>query len=170
MWAARRRWWVRRPRWEWPLTRGRRGGLRPGRLQQRRPGRWAHESGTGGECSWVSGGWASTQNGERNVGECTPPSAVRQPRFTSVIWSGYRGPVSSRSFPLPSARCPHMHTFSPFDLGGLVAVCWVFVKVLGPVAVAVAKRIEGRPQQQVADDPAVYQMQRDVEELQERVD
>jgi hypothetical protein len=63
-----------------------------------------------------------------------------------------------------------MHTFSPFDLGGLVAVCWVFVKVLGPVAVAVAKRIEGRPQQQVADDPAVYQMQRDVEELQERVD
>jgi hypothetical protein len=64
-----------------------------------------------------------------------------------------------------------MSGFSPFDLGGLVAVCWVFVKVLGPVAVAVARRIEGRPQQQsVADDPAVYQMQRDVEELQERVD
>jgi hypothetical protein len=65
-----------------------------------------------------------------------------------------------------------MHEFSPFDLFGLVAVCWVFVKVLGPVAVAVAKRIEGRPQPQpnVADDPAVYQMQRDVEELQERVD
>ena len=63
-----------------------------------------------------------------------------------------------------------MHEFSPFDLGGLVAVCWVFVRVLGPVAVALAKRIEGRPHQSVADDPAVYQMQRDVEELQERVD
>jgi hypothetical protein len=63
-----------------------------------------------------------------------------------------------------------MHEFSPFDLGGLVAVCWVFVKVLGPVAVSVAKRIEGRPQQTASDDPAVYQMQRDVEELQERVD
>jgi len=63
-----------------------------------------------------------------------------------------------------------MHEFSPFDLGGLVAVCWVFVKVLGPVAVALAKRIEGRPQQPLGDDPAVYQMQRDVEELQERVD
>jgi hypothetical protein len=63
-----------------------------------------------------------------------------------------------------------MHEFSPFDLGGLVAICWVFVKVLGPVAVSVAKRIEGRPQQPVADDHALYQMQRDVEELQERVD
>jgi hypothetical protein len=63
-----------------------------------------------------------------------------------------------------------MNGFSPFDLGGLVAVCWVFVRVLGPVAVAVAKRIEARPQQNAVDDPAVYQMQRDVEELQERVD
>jgi hypothetical protein len=63
-----------------------------------------------------------------------------------------------------------MHSFSPFDLFGLVAVCWVFVKVLGPVAASVAKRIEGRPQPNVAEDPAVYQMQRDVEELQERVD
>ena len=63
-----------------------------------------------------------------------------------------------------------MHAFSPFDLAGLVAVCWVFIKVLGPVAVAVAKRIEGRPHMSVADDPAVYQIQRDVEELQERVD
>ena len=65
-----------------------------------------------------------------------------------------------------------MHEFSPFDLGGLVVVCWVLVKVLGPVAGAVARRIEGRPQPQpsVADDPAVYQMQREVEELQERVD
>ncbi|HET8833446.1 MAG TPA: hypothetical protein VFN08_01860 [Gemmatimonadales bacterium] len=63
-----------------------------------------------------------------------------------------------------------MPGFSPFDLGGLVVVCWVLVKVLGPVASAVAKRIEGRPPQTVADDPAVYQMQRDVEELQERVD
>jgi hypothetical protein len=63
-----------------------------------------------------------------------------------------------------------MHEFSPFDLGGLVAVCWVFVKVLGPVAVALAKRIENRPQPSVGDDPAVYQIQREVEELQERVD
>ena len=63
-----------------------------------------------------------------------------------------------------------MHSFSPFDLGGLVAVCWVFVKVLGPVAVSVARRIEGRPQQNVVDDPAIYQMQRELEELQDRVD
>ena len=75
-----------------------------------------------------------------------------------------------RSRPQPylsaaTSRVPYMHEFSPFDLGGLVAVCWVFVKVLGPVAVAVARRIEGRPQpqQNVAEDPAVYQMQRDVE-------
>jgi hypothetical protein len=63
-----------------------------------------------------------------------------------------------------------MHDFSPFDLGGLVAVCWVMVRVLGPVAVALAKRIEGRPPQSVADDPAVYQIQSEVAELQERVD
>jgi len=63
-----------------------------------------------------------------------------------------------------------MHEFSPFDLAGLVAVCWAFVKVLGPVAVAVARRIEGRPQPSPADDPAVYQIQHEVEELQERVD
>jgi hypothetical protein len=63
-----------------------------------------------------------------------------------------------------------MHDFTIFDLGGLAAVAWVFVKVLGPVARALAKRLEGRRPTDTATDPAVPQLQDEIEQLHERVD
>jgi hypothetical protein len=62
-----------------------------------------------------------------------------------------------------------MHEFTIVDLGGLVAAGWVFVKVLGPVATALARRIEGRGPT-TTDDPAVHQLREDLEELHERLD
>ncbi len=62
-----------------------------------------------------------------------------------------------------------MHEFGLIDLGGLVAAGWVLVRVLGPVASALARRIEGRGQI-AADDPAVDQLREELEELHERVD
>jgi hypothetical protein len=63
-----------------------------------------------------------------------------------------------------------MHEFSPFDLAGLVAVGWVLVRVLGPLASALAKRIEGRAPTTTDTDPAIPQLQEELEQLQERVD
>jgi hypothetical protein len=64
-----------------------------------------------------------------------------------------------------------MSGFGPFDLGGLVAVGWVFVKVLGPVARALARRIEGgSPTQIASDEPVVHQLRGEMDELHERVD
>ena len=63
-----------------------------------------------------------------------------------------------------------MHDFTIFDLGGLVAVAWVAVRVLGPVASAFAKRLEGRPPSPIAEDPAVPQLRAELDQLQERVD
>jgi hypothetical protein len=62
-----------------------------------------------------------------------------------------------------------MHDFTIVDLGGLVAAGWVLVRVLGPVATALAKRIEGRGPT-TADDPAVPQLREELEELHERID
>jgi hypothetical protein len=62
-----------------------------------------------------------------------------------------------------------MHDFTIVDLGGLVAAGWVLVRVLGPVATALAKRIEGRGPI-TTDDPAVPQLRQELEELHERVD
>lgn len=62
-----------------------------------------------------------------------------------------------------------MHEFSIVDLGGLVVAGWVFVRVLGPVATALARRIEGRGPT-TTDDPAVHQLREDLEELHERLD
>lgn len=61
-----------------------------------------------------------------------------------------------------------MHEFSIVDLGGLLVAGWVFVRVLGPVATALARRIEGRGP--TSDDPAVHQLRGDLEELHERLD
>jgi cell division protein FtsB len=63
-----------------------------------------------------------------------------------------------------------MHEFNWIDLGGLVAVCWAVVKVLSPVAGALAKRLEGRVPATTASDPAVPQLQDELEQLHERVD
>jgi len=63
-----------------------------------------------------------------------------------------------------------MHEFNWIDLGGLAAVCWVFVKVLGPVAGAVAKRLEGRAAAATEADPAVHQLREELEQLHERLD
>jgi hypothetical protein len=62
-----------------------------------------------------------------------------------------------------------MHTFGLVDLAGLVAAGWVLVRVLGPVAAALAKRIEGRGPI-TTDDPTVHQFRVDLAELYERVD
>jgi hypothetical protein len=62
-----------------------------------------------------------------------------------------------------------VHEFTIVDLGGLVAAGWVFVRVLGPVATALAKRIEGRASIPT-DDPAARQLREELEELHERLD
>lgn len=62
-----------------------------------------------------------------------------------------------------------MHEFTLVDLGGLVAAGWVLVRVLGPVATAVARRIEGRSAIS-SDDPAVHQLREELEELHQRID
>ena len=63
-----------------------------------------------------------------------------------------------------------MHDFALVDLGGLAIVGWVIVKVLGPFATTLAKRLEGRAPDATATDPAVPQLQDELEQLQERVD
>jgi hypothetical protein len=63
-----------------------------------------------------------------------------------------------------------MSDFSLIDLGGLAAVTLVLVKVLGPVARALAHRIEGRTLPSPVDDPVVDHLRADVAELQERLD
>lgn len=63
-----------------------------------------------------------------------------------------------------------MHDFTLIDLGGLAAVSWVLVKVLGPFARALAKRIEGRAPIATTTDPAVPQLREELEQLHERVD
>jgi hypothetical protein len=62
-----------------------------------------------------------------------------------------------------------MHEFGLIDLGGLVAAGWVIVRVLGPVATALARRIEGRGTA-ATDDPEVHRLREELEELHERVD
>lgn len=62
-----------------------------------------------------------------------------------------------------------MHEFTVIDLAGVVAIGLVFIRVLGPVARALAKRIEGRSPA-VMDDPAVEQLRGELDELHERVD
>ena len=62
-----------------------------------------------------------------------------------------------------------MHDFTIVDLGGLIAAGWVLIRVLGPVATALAKRIEGRGPI-TTEDPAVPQLRQELEELHERID
>jgi len=49
-------------------------------------------------------------------------------------------------------------------------IAWVLVRVLGPVASALAKRIGGRVSITTATDPAVAQLRAELEQLHERVD
>ncbi len=63
-----------------------------------------------------------------------------------------------------------MHDFTLIDLGGLLAAGWVLVRVLGPVASALAKRIEGGGSPGIVDDPAIHRVQAELEELHERID
>jgi len=62
-----------------------------------------------------------------------------------------------------------MHDFTIVDLGGLLAASWVLVRVLGPIASALARRIEGR-ESITAADPAVPQLREELEQLHERLD
>jgi hypothetical protein len=61
-----------------------------------------------------------------------------------------------------------MHDFTVVDLAGLVAAALALFGIFGPVARALAKRIEGPPA--ITDDPAVDQMRGELDELHERVD
>jgi serine/threonine-protein kinase len=63
-----------------------------------------------------------------------------------------------------------MHNFTIFDLGGVAAVGWVLVRVLGPFASALAKRIEGRAPITTVTVPDVPQLREELEQLHERVD
>ena len=62
-----------------------------------------------------------------------------------------------------------MHDFGIYDLAGLVAAGFIIVRVLGPLAVALAKRIEGRPPAG-PDDSAARELRGELDELYERVD
>jgi hypothetical protein len=62
-----------------------------------------------------------------------------------------------------------MQEFTPLDLAGVVVIGLVFIKVLGPVARALARRIEGRPPV-IPDDSAIDQLRGELDELHERVD
>ena len=61
-------------------------------------------------------------------------------------------------------------SFQLVDLGGMAVASWVLVRVLGPVASAVARRIGGQASITTATDPAVPQLQDELDQLQERVD
>ena len=63
-----------------------------------------------------------------------------------------------------------MHDFALVDLGGLALISWVLVRVLGPFASALAKRIGGQASIATTTDPAVPQLREELEQLQERVD
>ena len=62
-----------------------------------------------------------------------------------------------------------MHEFTLIDLGGVIALALALFGIFGPVARALAKRIEGRGPA-VIDDRAVDQLRGDLDELHERVD
>jgi tetrahydromethanopterin S-methyltransferase subunit G len=62
-----------------------------------------------------------------------------------------------------------MHEFTVFDLAGVVVIGLVLMKVFGPIAKAIARRIEGRAPS-IIDDPAVDQLRGELDELHERVD
>ena len=59
-----------------------------------------------------------------------------------------------------------MHDFGIYDLAGLVAAGFIIVRVLGPLAVALAKRIEGRPPA-APDDSAAGELRGELDELDE---
>ena len=63
-----------------------------------------------------------------------------------------------------------MHEFDLVALGGLALVSLVIVRVLGPLAGALAKRIAGTPAGPAATDPSLQDLREEVEQLQERVD
>jgi hypothetical protein len=63
-----------------------------------------------------------------------------------------------------------VHDFGLTNLAGLALVCLVLIRVLGPVASALAKRIGGRAGVPTATDPAVSEVREELEQLQERVD
>jgi hypothetical protein len=65
-----------------------------------------------------------------------------------------------------------MHDFSIVDLGGLVAAGWVLVRILGPIAGALARRIDPRTPAPTATatDPAIPRLEEELEQLHERLD
>ena len=62
-----------------------------------------------------------------------------------------------------------MNAFTLVDLAGLATAGAVVVMVFGPLARALARRLEGSSSTS-AGDPAVPQLQAELEQLQERVD
>jgi hypothetical protein len=56
------------------------------------------------------------------------------------------------------------------EAAALLGFAWIVVRVLGPFASALAKRLEGRPTIVTPPDPAIPELRDQVEELQERLD
>ncbi len=56
------------------------------------------------------------------------------------------------------------------EVASLLGFTWIVVRVLGPFASALAKRLEGRTPIATSSDPAIPELQAELEALQERVD
>jgi hypothetical protein len=63
-----------------------------------------------------------------------------------------------------------MHEFTVVDLAGLIAASLALFGIFGPVARAIAKRIEGRAPTAITEDPAFDQLRGEMDELHERID
>jgi len=56
------------------------------------------------------------------------------------------------------------------EVAALLGFTWIVVRVLGPFASALAKRLEGHAPIAAVPDPALPELQTELEALQERVD
>ena len=56
------------------------------------------------------------------------------------------------------------------EVATLLGFAWIVVRVLGPFASALAKRLEGRASTAALPDPAIPELQAELEALQERLD
>ncbi len=56
------------------------------------------------------------------------------------------------------------------EVASILGFTWIIVRVLGPFASALAKRLEGRPSSVTSPDPAIPELRADLEALQERLD
>jgi hypothetical protein len=61
-------------------------------------------------------------------------------------------------------------SYNVVEVASILGFAWVIVRVLGPFATAVAKRLEGRPPIVAPPDPAIPELRTELDALQERLD